>query len=128
MPRFGALERAEILAAILGGLWIGSLFLPWFQAAGVQVSGWDIINSSWLGMAIVGLASLLLLLDAISADGLGALPVPAIATFLMPAGLFYTALFLMDGEDIIYGCWAALGLSAGALVFSAMAWTIDRRG
>jgi len=28
----------------------------------------------------------------------------------------------------MYGAWTALGLSAAAVVFSAMAWIIDRRG
>ena len=128
MPRFAALERFEILAAVLGGLWIGSLFLPWLSAMGESTSGWDLINSSWLGVAVVGLAALLLLLDAVSIDGFRALPVPGLATFLMPMGLFYTALFIFSGEDIDYGAWTALGLSAGALVCSAVAWTIDRRG
>ena len=36
MPRFGALERVEILAAILGGLWCGALFLPWFGMGGTE--------------------------------------------------------------------------------------------
>ncbi len=128
MPRFGALERAEILAAVLGGLWIGSLFLPWLSAMGESASGWDLINSSWLGLVVVALAAVLLLLDALSIDGFGSVPVPAVATFLMPMGLFYTALFVLSGEDIVYGAWTALGLSAGATVLAALAWTIDRRG
>ena len=73
-------------------------------------------------------ASVLLLLDALSIGGFGSLPVPAIGTFLMPIGLFYTALLLLAGDDIIYGAWTALGLSAAAVLFSAMAWIIDRRG
>ena len=128
MPRFAALERFEILAAILGGLWIGSLFLPWFDAAGESVSGWDLISSSWLGIVVVGVAALLLLLDALSIDGFGALPVPAVSSFLLPMGLFYTALFILSGEGIAYGALTALGLSAAALLFSVVAWTIDRRG
>jgi len=128
VPRFAALERFEILAAVLGGLWIGSLFLPWFDTAGDSVSGWDIIDSSWLGIVVVGIAALLLLLDAVSIDGFRALPVPAVASFLLPMGLFYTALFILAGEGIAYGAWTALGLSAAALVFALAAWTIDRRG
>jgi hypothetical protein len=128
MPRFAALERFEILAAVLGGLWIGSLFLPWFDTAGDTVSGWGLIDSSWLGIVVVGVASLLLLLDAVSIDGFGALPVPAVASFLLPMGLFYTALFVLAGEGIAYGAWTALGLSAAALLFAVVAWTIDRRG
>ena len=54
-----------------------------------------------------------MLLDAVSIDGFRALPVPAIATFLAPIGLFYTGLFLIAGNDIRYGAWTALGLSAG---------------
>ncbi len=128
MPRFAALERCEILAAVLGGLWIGSLFLPWFGVADGTVSGWNLIDASWLGVAVVGVATLLLLLDALSIGGFQALPVPAIATFLLPSGLFYTALWVLSGDDIRYGAWTALGLSAGAVLFSAVAWTIDRRG
>ena len=128
VPRFAALERFEILAAVLGGLWIGSLFLPWFNVAGDSASGWDLIDSSWLGIVVVGVAALLLLLDALSIDGFGALPVPAVASFLLPMGLFYTALFILSGEEIAYGAWTALGLSAAALLFSVVAWTIDRRG
>jgi len=128
VPRFAALERFEILAAVLGGLWIGSLFLPWFDTAGETVSGWDVISSSWLGLVVVGIAAVLLLLDALSIDGFGALPVPAVASFLLPMGLFYTALFVLSGEGIAYGAWSALGLSAAALIFAVVAWTIDRRG
>lgn len=130
MTRFGALERLEILAAVLGGLWIGALFLPWFGSGGTgdDLTGWGLIDSAWLPLAIVALASVLLLLDALSIDAFRSLPVPAISTFLMPIGLFYTALFLLAGDDIIYGAWTALGLSAAALLFSAMAWVTDRRG
>jgi hypothetical protein len=56
------------------------------------------------------------------------LPVQAISTLLLPVGLFYTALFLLAGEDIMYGAWTALGLSAGAVLFAALAWITDRRG
>ncbi len=130
MTRFGALERLEILAAVLGGLWVGALFLPWFGSGGADgdITGWALLDSAWLPLAIVSAASVLLLLDALSIGGFGSLPVPAIGTFLMPIGLFYTALFLLAGDDIIYGAWTALGLSAAAVLFSAMAWIIDRRG
>ena len=130
MPRFGALERVEILAAVLGGLWCGALFLPWFGMGGVDgdLTGANMLDSSWLPLVIVAVASALLLLDALTVDGLRSLPVPAFSTFLMPIGLFYTALFLLAGENLMYGAWVALGLSAAAVVFSAMAWVIDRRG
>jgi hypothetical protein len=130
VTRFGALERLEILAAVLGGLWVGALFLPWFGSGGADgdITGWGLLDSAWLPLAIVAAASVLLLLDALSINGFRSLPVPAIGTFLMPAGLFYTALFLLAGDDIIYGAWTALGLSAAAVLFSAMAWVIDRRG
>ena len=128
MSRFGALERLEILAAVLGGLWCGALFLPWFGSAGDDVTGFGLIDSAWLPLVIMAVASVLLLLDAVSIDAFRSLPIPAISTFLMPMGLFYTALFLMAGDDIIYGAWTALGLSAAAVLFSAMAWITDRRG
>lgn len=130
VSRFGALERTEILAAILGGLWCGALFLPWFSVGGADgdLTGANIIDSWWLPLVVVAVASVLLLLDAISVDTFRSLPIPAISTFLMPIGLFYTALFLIAGEGIKYGAWTALGLSAAAVVFSAMAWIIDRRG
>lgn len=129
MSRFGALERTEILAAILGGLWCGALFLPWFSMGGEgDLSGADLVVSWWLPLVIVAVASLLLLLDAISVDAFRSLPIPAVSTFLMPIGLFYTALFVTAGDGIMYGAWTALGLSAAAVVFSAMAWIIDRRG
>lgn len=120
----------EILAAVLGGLWCGALYLPWFGLGGTvgDITGADLIDSSWLPLVIVAVASGLLLLDAISIDGLRSLPVPAFSTFLMPVGLFYTALFILAGEDFMYGAWVALGLAAAAVVFSAMAWVIDRRG
>ena len=130
MPRFGALERVEILSAILGGLWCGALFLPWFGTGGAEgdLTGANMIDSSWLPLAIVAVASALLLLDAVTVSGMRSLPVPAFSTFLMPIGLFYTVLFLLAGENLMYGAWVALGLSAAAVVFSAMAWVIDRRG
>jgi len=120
----------EILAAALGGLWCGALFLPWFGMGGVDgdLTGANMIDSSWLPLVIMAVASALLLLDAITVDGLRSLPVPAFSTFLMPIGLFYTALFLIAGDNLMYGAWVALGLSAGAVVFTAMAWAIDRRG
>lgn len=61
-------------------------------------------------------------------DAFRSLPIPAVSTFLMPIGLFYTALFLIAGDGLMYGAWTALGLSAAAVVFAAMAWIIDRRG
>ncbi len=130
MPRFGALERVEILAAILGGLWCGALFLPWFGMGGTEgdLTGANMIDSSWLPLVIVAVASALLLLDAVTVSGMRSLPVPAFSTFLMPIGLFYTALFILAGDNFMYGAWVALGLSAGAAVFAAMAWVIDRRG
>ncbi|MFM9018278.1 MAG: hypothetical protein ACKORG_02435 [Actinomycetota bacterium] len=130
MPRLGALERVETLAAVLGGLWCGALFLPWFGMGGVDgdLTGANMIDSSWLPLVIMAVASALLLLDAITVDGLRSLPVPAFSTFLMPIGLFYTALFIIAGDNLMYGAWVALGLSAGAVVFTAMAWAIDRRG
>lgn len=130
MSRFGALERTEILAAVLGGLWCGALFLPWFSMGGVDgnLTGANMIDSAWLPLVIVAVASGLLLLDAISVDAFRSLPIPAVSTFLMPIGLFYTALFLIAGDGLMYGAWTALGLSAAAVVFSAMAWIIDRRG
>jgi hypothetical protein len=130
VTRFGALERLEILAAVLGGLWVGALFLPWFGSGGGDgdITGWGLLDSSWLPLAIVAAASLLLLLDALSIDGFRSLPIPAISTFLMPIGLFYTALFLLAGDDILYGAWTALGLSAAAVLFAATAWITDRRG
>lgn len=130
MTRFGALERLEILAAVVGGLWCGALFLPWFGSGsgGGNVTGAGIVDSAWLPLVIVAVASALLLLDALSIDVFRSLPIPAISTFLMPMGLFYTALFLLDGDDILYGAWTALGLSAAAVLFSAIAWVIDRRG
>jgi hypothetical protein len=128
--RFGALERLEILAAVLGGLWCGALFLPWFGSGGAEgdMTGWGLLDSAWLPLVLVAVASVVLLLDALSIDGLRSLPVPAISAFLMPMGLFYTALFMLAGDDIIYGAWTALGLSAAAVLFAAMAWVIDRRG
>ena len=130
MPRFGALERVEILAAVLGGLWCGALFLPWFGMGGAEgdLTGANMIDSSWLPLVIVAVAAGLLLLDAISVDAFRSLPILAVSTFLMPIGLFYTALFVTAGDGIMYGAWTALGLSAAAVVFSAMAWVIDRRG
>lgn len=130
MSRFGALERTEILAAVLGGLWCGALFLPWFSVGGAEgnLSGANMIDSSWLPLVIVAVAAGLLLLDAISVDAFRSLPIPAVSTFLMPIGLFYTALFLIAGDGLMYGAWTALGLSAAAVVFAAMAWIIDRRG
>lgn len=131
MTRFGALERLEILAAVLGGLWIGALFLPWFGGMapdGGSITGWETIDSAWLPLVVVAVASGLILLDALSIDGFGSLPIPAISTFLMPVGLFFTALFILAAESIEYGAWTALGLSAAAVVFSAMAWITDRRG
>lgn len=109
-------------------MWIGSLFLPWFGTGDSSITGWSLIDSSWLVLVVVAVATALMLLDAVSIDGFRALPVPAIATFLAPIGLFYTALFLIAGDDIRYGAWTALGLSAGFVVLSAGAWTIDRRG
>jgi hypothetical protein len=35
---------------------------------------------------------------------------------------------LLAGDDILYGAWTALGLSAAAVLFSALAWITDRRG
>jgi len=131
VTRFGALERFEILGAVLGGLWCGALYLPWFGIGGADdgdATGAGLIDSAWLPLVIVAVASALLLLDALSIDGFRSLPVPAISTFLMPVGLFYTALFLLAGEDIMYGAWTALGLSAGAVLFAALAWITDRRG
>ncbi len=131
MSRFGALERFEILGAVLGGLWCGALYLPWFGAGPLgdsDVSGAGLLDSAWLPLVIVAVASVLLLLDALSIDGFRSLPVPAISTFLMPIGLFYTGLFLLAGDDILYGAWTALGLSAAAVLFSALAWITDRRG
>lgn len=130
MSRFGALERTEILAAVMGGLWCGALFLPWFSVGGAEgnLTGANMIDSSWLPLVIVAVAAGLLLLDAISVDAFRSLPIPAVSTFLMPIGLFYTALFLIAGDGLMYGAWTALGLSAAAVVFSAMAWIIDRRG
>jgi hypothetical protein len=130
VSRFGALERTEILAAVMGGLWCGALFLPWFSLGGTEgnLTGANMIDSAWLPLVIVAVASVVLLLDAISVDVFRSLPMPAISTFLMPIGLFYTALFLIAGEGLMYGAWTALGLSAAAVVFSAMAWLIDRRG
>lgn len=93
-----------------------------------DITGWDLIDSSWLGLVVVAVASGLMLLDALSIDGFRSLPVPAIATFLMPMGLFYTALLILGGDDIIYGAWTALGLSGGAVLLAASAWVIDRRG
>ena len=130
MPRFGALERVEILSAILGGLWCGALFLPWFGMGGAEgdLTGANMIDSSWLPLVIVAVASALLLIDAVTVSGMWSLPVPAFSTFLMPIGLFYTALFILAGDNFMYGAWVALGLSAGAAVLAAMAWVIDRRG
>jgi tellurite resistance protein TehA-like permease len=114
----------------MGGLWCGALFLPWFSLGGADgnLTGANMIDSAWLPLVIVAVASVVLLLDAISVDVFRSLPMPAISTFLMPIGLFYTALFLIAGEGLMYGAWTALGLSAAAVVFSAMAWLIDRRG
>ena len=84
--------------------------------------------ADFMPLVIVAVASALLLLDALSIDGFRALPVPAISTFLMPVGLFYTGLFLIAGDDILYGGWTALGLSGAAVLFSAIAWITDRRG
>ena len=59
MSRFGALERTEILAAVLGGLWCGSLFLPWFAGAGQEgdLTGAGVIDSWWLPLVLVAVAS-----------------------------------------------------------------------
>lgn len=115
------------MAAAAGGLWVGSLFLPWFGAVD-PFTGWGVIDSSWLALVVVALGALLLLLDGLSREGFRALPVPAVATFLMGMGVFYTALFLIPGQEIRYGAWTALGLSAGAFLLAASAWTLDRRG
>lgn len=115
------------MAAVAGGLWVGSLFLPWF-GTGDSVTGFGVIDSSWLALAVVALGALLLFLDGVSREGFRALPVPAVATFLMGMGVFYTALFLIPGQEIRYGAWTALGLSAGAFLLAGSAWTLDRRG
>lgn len=108
----------------MSGAFIGGMFLPWFAG---DVSGWDVIDSSWLVIVLAGAAALLLLLDATSGAAFGALPIPGLATFLTGFPLFYVALFLIPAEDPRWGVWVALGLSAGALVLTTLAWIADRR-
>ncbi|MCU0307466.1 MAG: hypothetical protein MUE51_06790 [Thermoleophilia bacterium] len=92
------------------------------------MSGWDVIDSSWLVIVIAGVAALLLLLDAFGGDAFARIQVPGLATFLAGMPLFYVALFIIAVDGRRWGVWVALGLSAGALLLAAASWALDRRG
>lgn len=137
-----AITREQKLFALAGAnaLWVISLFFPWYDLGidvpeGVgaivdvdtTISGWDVIPSAWLFLAVAVIAALAALAEAMDYElplGLPALPVAAWATSI-PAILTLAIILDADGGRA-WGVFLALIFSALAVVAATLVWREDR--
>jgi cobalamin synthase len=121
------LRPAELLALLAGALLAVSLFLPWFELAGVREDGWNAAAAAAVPAALAALAALALIaLTALQRSP--ALPLAgAVATTLL--GLLATALVAAyaasppaGASGRCYGVWLALAACVG--VVSAALWSL----
>jgi cobalamin synthase len=121
------LRPAELLALTAGALLAVSLFLPWFELAGVREDAWSAVTAAAVPSALAALAALALVgLTAFQRSP--ALPlacaVAAMLLALLATGLVaaYTASPPGGASGRCYGVWLALAACVGVLV--AACWSL----
>ena len=125
------LRPAEILAAPAAALLGVSLFLPWFQSAGVRENAWQALTVTEIPAALAALAGLALVSATL------ARPSPAIPLALAVFAVLLAALSTLSvavraaatppgTTDRCYGLWLALGASV-LLLAAAIASLRDER-
>lgn len=124
-----SLSRQQLLraAAAACGLFVLTLFVPWFGSGGAELTGEEALPSYWLFLLLAIAAGVLLMSESLG------LEMPAwfrtaphgamVAAFPFVMTL---AIFLEGGDlDRRLGLFAALVLSAIAVVFPILAWRAE---
>lgn len=124
-----SLSRQQLLrvAAAACGLFVLTLFVPWFGSGSAEVTGEEALPSYWLFLLLAIAAGVLLLSESLGLDmppWFRAAPHGAlVAAFPFVATL---ALFLEGGGlDRRLGIFAALVLTAIAVAFPILAWRAE---
>jgi cobalamin synthase len=121
------LRPAELLALGAGALLAVSLFLPWFELAGVREDAWNVAAAAAVPSALAALAALALVaLTALQrspalplACAVAAMLLALLATALVAA---YTASPPAGASGRCYGVW--LALAACVAVLAAALWSL----
>jgi cobalamin synthase len=121
------LRPAELLALGAGALLAVSLFLPWFELAGVREDAWNVAAAAAVPSALAALAALALVaLTALQrspalplACAVAAMLLALLATALVAA---YTASPPTGASGRCYGVW--LALAACVAVLAAALWSL----
>jgi hypothetical protein len=125
------LRPAEILAAPAALLLGVSLFLPWFQFAGVREDAWRALTVTEVPAALAALAGLALVLATLTRPS-PAVPLAFGVLTVLLAALSTLAVGVRAGAtppgatDRCYGLWIALGASV-ALLTAAVGSLRDER-
>lgn len=122
-------EHRIYIAAGANVLFFIMLFLPWYGAGSVDVSGRDIIPSWWILLITSLLAAGLLIAEVMNFELPGAIDPPAWAAYLSSIGLIFTVAYFLEGAPGVsrkIGLFLALIFAAVAAVFAVIHWREER--
>ena len=121
-------EQRMLAAAVANVLFVIMLFLPWYDSGlGGSVSGWDIIDSSWI-ILIIALAAAAIL----AAEALNVVQLPPFLTgaglpaYLTSVTFWFTIFFLVGANGTKVGIYLALIFSLIANLFTIWLWRESR--
>ena len=120
-------EQRMLAAAAASILFVISLFFPWFEALGVDVSGQDAVPSWWFLLIFAVVSAALLAADALNFDVPAAIDGAAWAAYLTSVTFIVTLMIFLEGDGRKFGVFLAVLFALVAMVLSVMHWR-DERG
>jgi hypothetical protein len=125
------LRAGEILLALSGLLLLVSLFLPWYETAGEELSGWDALGVVDVLLALIALSAISVLV-ATAWMRVAAVPIAldALVTLMGLIGLVLMAFRVLSlpddatGREI--GLWLALAGTLGIVVSATISMRDER--
>ncbi len=125
------MRPAEVLAAVAGVLLAVSLFLPWYEFAGVRENAWQSLTVADIPPALAALAAFLLVVATVMqrspAVPLAIAVVTVVLSLVSLAVVAVRAAVLPAGASArCYGVWLGLAGSLGVLVAAMLSLRDER--
>ena len=122
-------EHRLLAAAVACGLFVICLFLPWYGAGPIDISGDDIVPSFWIFLLMALAAGLIMAADALNVELPEQIrPVPWAALLTAFPFVVTLAIFLegTGGAGRRYGLWGALLFTIIAFAIAVWIWREER--
>jgi hypothetical protein len=122
-------ERRLLAAAVACGLFVICLFLPWYGAGPIDLSGDDVVPSFWIFLLIALAAGLIMAAEALNVELPQQIrPVPQAALLTSFPLVVTVAIFLegTGGASRRYGLWGALLFAIIAFAIAVWLWREER--